>query len=743
MTRLVGRAIIQLDQYKPFVPLFSGFPPGLPALSPVTPVTSMRPIRPARLLLSCALLAACADRTPVAPAPGAPTGPASPAAQRVECTAHVREQTVTCGVPGASAAAHANIYGGQGVFVKLTTTSVSWDSATGTFGGTVTVQNLLPYALGVHEGIQADSGGVKVFFVSGPTATAGSGAVTVQNADGTGALTATGQPFVKYAQTLAPQQVSDPRTWLFHLDPGVTAFAFAVYVSAAQQPSAFRIVTPRQNDTLPPDSVAVEAIGSAPPATSSIRARFLFPHQAPVSLAYAGNNRWTGKVSTGGISTNRLQTLELVAVAPADSLVQTVTLINPNHRPLLSVTTPLPGTVVRDTTALRVAGTCATAGTGNPCTVTARVGSGPAVSVTGASFDFTVAAPYATGQIPVLLVTATDSHGLSTSVQRQLYVETSPTWHEVASAGSKIEAASPGFLFYRDSSEATGVQALRLRDLTAGTDATVRADFAGRYLREAHITPTGVVFAIATSGAASGDSLMEYRNGVLSHIGMLTRDPLYFNVRVSGGWAAWMAPDSTLYLRNVVAGSTTTIATKAAAPDVAPNGDVVFEQAGTVKRYRGGVVTTIAPGYVPRTDGNLVVYENTWIYLYDGSGSTQLSTLYYKYPYYAVRNGWVLYNSAGTSGGWRLFARAPDGTVHPVSAEGPEPDLEIPYGMQAIFGVGDTGEVLYEDFVSGSRPVYGAPPYAAPTDVGGTGRYEFFGSTLYVWLGRSLFQVVP
>jgi hypothetical protein len=670
----------------------------------------------------------------------------------VACTAHVRERTVTCAAPGASAAAHANIYGGQGVFVKLATTSVSWDSATRTFGGTVTVQNLLPYPLGVHEGVQADSGGVKVFFVSGPTATAGTGTVTVQNADGTGALTAAGQPFVKYAQTLAPQQVSDPRTWLFHLDPGVTAFAFAVYVFAAQQPSAFRIVAPRQNDSIPQDQMTVEVIGNAPPATTSIRA-WLPNGRPPGVLEYAGNNRWTGQVSTIGVDPRVLQPLKVVAVAPADSLVQTVALYNQNHWPVLTLTAPVLGLVVRDTTAVRVAGTCDAAANATPCTVTARVGSGPSVSVTGPAFDFTVAVPQSSN----LVVTATDAHGASDREERGLIVETSPLWHEVASAGSWIEAASPNFLFYSDSSADTGVRALRLRNLATATDAVIRADFARRSLGYARVTPTGVVFSIR--GGLAGDSLMVYHDGVLGHVGMTNG-----YVRVNGGWMAWLSPDTTLYLRDVVAGSTTPIAAKAYSLDVAANGDVVFEQAMMVKRYCGGVVTTIGPGESPKTDGNLIVYTSPWsekmvvhpseiqyVYLYDGSGSTKLSAGYnstpssYVHGSYAVRNGWVFYNTLGPSGGWQLFSRAPDGTTRPVSTEGPPADFEIPYGMQEPHAVGDNGEVAFMESFASTIPtmIYAAPPYAVRTAVGSWRPLEFFGSTLYVRLGRSFFQILP
>ena len=53
-------------------------------------------------------------------------------------------------------------------------------------------------------------------------------------------------------------------------------------------------------------------------------------------------------------------------------------------------------------------------------------------------------------------------------------------------------------------------------------------------------------------------------------------------------------------------------------------------------------------------------------------------------------------------------------------------------------------QVLYREFVSGTRPVYGAPPYAVRAEVGPFHfGYQFFGSTLYVPLGRSFFRIVP
>ncbi|MFL5541674.1 MAG: hypothetical protein ACJ8J0_21995 [Longimicrobiaceae bacterium] len=696
----------------------------------------MRTIRASSLLLASALLAACADRTPVAPDPVSPVGPTSPAAQRIDCTARVQERTVTCG--GTPSSLRANIYGGQGVFVKLTTTAVSFDAGTGTFSATETVQNLLPYPLGVHAGVAADSGGVKVFFQSGPTATAGSGSVTVQNPDGVGAFTATGQPFFKYAQVLAPQEVSAPRTWLFHLDPGVTAFSFSVYVAAEQQPSAFRIVTPLSTDTVPADSIAVEVIANAPPAPNFVRASF--PSRPAVFLTYTGNNHWSGKVSTLALPPEA-STLRIVAVAPTDSLVQTVALINPNTPPVLTLTEPKLGTVVRDTTALRVAGTCATSVPANACTVSARVGTGPVVSVSGPAFDFTVQVPYASGNSPVLLVTATDSRSHSTSVQRTVIVETSPYWHEVASAGSRIEAGSPQFLLYSDSSAVTGVRALRLRDLAGGTEVEVRANIAKRTIKFARTTTNGAVFAFGLGGAA-GDSLFEVRNGVTGLVGLFRGDDWHVN----GQWVTWVTTGATLFVRDVVAGATTQVATNATLPNVGPNGDVAFVQGNPllVKRWRAGTITTIGPGYDPKTDGHLIVYANGYLRLYDETTDVVLSAQSNREGY-DVRNGWVLYTTKGTNGGLQLYSRAPDGTQRAVSTEVTGYDLLTHVGFPFVHAVGDNGAVTYDQQeMSNAGTTYSAPPYTTRTVVGQRwARERFFGSTPYIALGRSFYVITP
>src|SRR5437667_81361 len=84
------------------------------------------------------------------------------------------------------------------------------------------------------DGTTADTGGVKVFFNTGPSVTGGTGTVTVENPDGTGTFTATDQPFFKYSSgALLYGGVQTPsKTWQFTVPPTVTGFAFTVYVTS-------------------------------------------------------------------------------------------------------------------------------------------------------------------------------------------------------------------------------------------------------------------------------------------------------------------------------------------------------------------------------------------------------------------------------------------------------------------------------------------------------------------------------
>ncbi len=187
------------------------------------------PLRAAVRALPITVLfaAACSDRNPVG---GLPEGP-QPRTQRLECTALVRAGTLACVSAGpATGGARGDLLVGA-EYVKLASSGVHYDSAAGLLHADVTVQNLMRQAIGTTDGTTADSGGVKVFFQSGPTLTQGSGSVSVANADGLGVFTASGQPFFRYTGVLGPLQTSAARHWQFALGSGVQAFTFTLFVS--------------------------------------------------------------------------------------------------------------------------------------------------------------------------------------------------------------------------------------------------------------------------------------------------------------------------------------------------------------------------------------------------------------------------------------------------------------------------------------------------------------------------------
>jgi alpha-tubulin suppressor-like RCC1 family protein len=195
--------------------------------------------RAAPLLL--VLSAACAERATI-PEVDPPFEPVA----ALDCTASVRSGTVTCsaveGGPSLSVSPIGGgprrlIVGGQGVNVRLASSNVRYDAASHAFSADVTVQNLLPEALGTGDG-WATLTGVRVFFHQDPSVTLGAGSVRVANADGEGLFTGSQQPYFAYDEVLPPNAVSAAKTWTWTVDPGVSTFAFQLYVDADKEDDA-------------------------------------------------------------------------------------------------------------------------------------------------------------------------------------------------------------------------------------------------------------------------------------------------------------------------------------------------------------------------------------------------------------------------------------------------------------------------------------------------------------------------
>ncbi|HEV2750559.1 MAG TPA: alkaline phosphatase family protein [Gemmatimonadales bacterium] len=200
----------------------------------------MRPIRP-RQFCAAPLMALVSLAALTAACNNDDTGPAllRPVAQLVRCQADVRGLSLSCGgataaspsAPEAAGVSGDLIVGGQGTFLQLSSSHVTYNASTGIFAADVTVQNLMALVLGTPDGSAVT--GVKVFFYSGPAVDSGSGTVTVANADGIGTFTAVNQPYFLYDQILGEGQVSGAKTWQWNVPATVGQFVFEVLVDAA------------------------------------------------------------------------------------------------------------------------------------------------------------------------------------------------------------------------------------------------------------------------------------------------------------------------------------------------------------------------------------------------------------------------------------------------------------------------------------------------------------------------------
>ncbi|HEX2079554.1 MAG TPA: Ig-like domain-containing protein [Longimicrobium sp.] len=207
--------------------------------------------------------AACQDGDPVGPPDWEPTVQLA----QLECTVTVAGGEMKCAslAPGVGDG-DGLIVGGQGTRVFLQATNHA--SGAGTFSIDVTVENLIPQALGTTDGVNKHADAVRIFFYEEPTAADGSGLpVAVANHHGTDIFTTSGQKYFKYDQILLRNQTSEPVNWQFTVAPGLASFRFSVLVAAAvQYPNGWIDVTPAadtmaEGGTQPLTAVVRNAVG--------------------------------------------------------------------------------------------------------------------------------------------------------------------------------------------------------------------------------------------------------------------------------------------------------------------------------------------------------------------------------------------------------------------------------------------------------------------------------------------------
>jgi hypothetical protein len=163
-----------------------------------------------------------------------PVGARMPALRgdAVECAADARSGTLTCGTlrPASAPGMHPMLMGGQGVYIRLTSTNTHFDESTRTFTADVRLSNLLAQMLGLDATGAPDPEGIRVFFNE-----IHSSAVSVMETDGYDTFLAPNQPYYTFAGPLAPGDSTAVKTWRWHVPEGIDAFSFRVYATGAVQ----------------------------------------------------------------------------------------------------------------------------------------------------------------------------------------------------------------------------------------------------------------------------------------------------------------------------------------------------------------------------------------------------------------------------------------------------------------------------------------------------------------------------
>jgi hypothetical protein len=273
-------------------------------------MATLRSTSRAALVALPLLAAACADRpdaTPAATTPDAPGRPAGTVAV-LHCNASPAKGEVSCDPPAApgGSAGDARTLGGQGVYVRLTSSAPTYVGGTFAFG--LTVQNLLTLPMATADGASGHTGGVRVFFQDVPQATAGTGDIVVANPTGEAVFTGSQpQPYFQYGGDaggdlgadgiLVTGEVSAAKTWQLSIPATVSSFAFTLLVST-ETPGG--------------------AVQSAAPAVASVSPATLVPGtSAVISGARFNTTPASNAVTIGGVAAT-------VTGATADQLTVTV-----------------------------------------------------------------------------------------------------------------------------------------------------------------------------------------------------------------------------------------------------------------------------------------------------------------------------------------------------------------------------------------------------------------------------------
>ncbi|HEX8432410.1 MAG TPA: IPT/TIG domain-containing protein, partial [Longimicrobium sp.] len=232
------------------------------------------------------LAAACGDRpsNPVAvPVPDAPAGTTA----ELDCTAVVATGAVTCGprVVQGGAAFDRRTVGGQGTYVRITSSNVTYASEV--FAFDVVVQNSSNLPMATDDGTTPDAEGVRVVIPAPPAATSGTGDITVANESGRAVFTGSEpQDYFQYGGSagseigadgiLTSGEISAVKRWQFNVPASVTTFSFTVWVATHMPAGTIETIAPQVSSfsaspLVPGQTVTITGINFDPtPANNTV-----------------------------------------------------------------------------------------------------------------------------------------------------------------------------------------------------------------------------------------------------------------------------------------------------------------------------------------------------------------------------------------------------------------------------------------------------------------------------------------
>jgi hypothetical protein len=421
-------------------------------------------------------------------------------------------------------------------------------------------------------------------------------------------------------------------------------------------------------------------------------------------------------------------------------------------KPSIIVASPEPYLVVRNGS-VRASAACAD---GNPgCTIELYVGDTLQPNARGQSrVDVTI--PLADrGDRPIRVQFRTrDSIERPVTMDRWIYVESSPSLREVASADGLVwDVDADRLLFLEYDGDPThyplsgqfSVNALKLRDHSSAAEVTVMNE-RGKRPHYGYLTPRGAIF-VAFHSVVHPGSLHEWRDGSLAELDHLRPIDAYGSLVVRGPWAIWTS-ERSLFRRDLLLGTNTRVATDVGFErhDVTASGDVVYWSRNQhIFRYRDGTSTQLTgdaeqASTHPVTDGINVVYsKGRSITLIGATGEERILSVHGSNPLirplprrdYWVNNGWVAYTGPGAGDGLQIRTRSPEGTERLVAQVG---------AYDLIDWLGPGGEVV---FTRNARRFISVPDHTAPpVDIGAAwGKVSWRDGKLLLILGRSVFEV--